>query len=401
MSEQAALEIRTARLEVTDGPDKGRVLGLGTRASADVGRSTASCLVLSDPLVARRQFAVEVENDGLRLTALEPVSGTRVNGVRVVEALLEGGEEIVVGNSTLSMHVGPTEKVPPRTDAFAGIIGDCAAMRLACAESARLAALEQPIMIEGATATGKMQFAEEIHKAGPRACKAFVVFNCTACPPGEVEQRLFGALDEAAGGTLVIDEIGDLRSQNVQVRLLARLDTGDVRVMATTRRDLERQIQRGNFHQGLYERLAQARLHLPELRRRGPDIERLAEHFWHTFPSLDQPFPSDFLSGLEGYPWPGNVRELYNVVVHRIALLSNEVAPSRSRDRRPLVVDFIDSVVAEDLSFHRARERVLHAFEERYVKRALERFGKNISRAAAASGIARRYFYTIRSRHKR
>ena len=188
----------------------------------------------------------------------------------------------------------------------------------------------------------------------------------------------------------------------------------NVRILAATRRDLEREIQEGRFRDDLYYRLAVARIELPPLRRRHGDVALLAEHFWTVLtaaPAGSAPaMPPDFLARLLGYAWPGNVRELYNVVANKVALgeladaggaLRPSTAPPGTATDADQARDLIGEVVARGLPFPQARQLVLGAFEERYVDAMLAKFGGNISKAAAASGVARRYFYTVRARHGR
>jgi len=253
-------------------------------------------------------------------------------------------------------------------------------------------------------------------------------------PPNLVESALFGhergaftgatearrgVFEEAHGGTLLIDEIGDLEVA-LQAKLLRALERSevqrigsnryarvDVRVLAATRRDLDRAIQDGRFRDDLFFRLAVARIELPPLRAREGDVAVLAQHFWRGLAPRGEPFPPDFLPRFEGHPWPGNVRELHNAVARRIALgdfaeltvSSNPTAPSTPPPGpSPPASDTIDRILAEELPWPRARQAVLDAFARRYVERVLARFGGNAARAAAASGIALRYFRMLRSR---
>jgi DNA-binding NtrC family response regulator len=197
----------------------------------------------------------------------------------------------------------------------------------------------------------------------------------------------------------------------------------DVRVLAATRRDLDREIQLGRFRDDLFFRLAVARIELPPLRRRAGDIAVLAQHFWKRLADKGMPFPLDFGARLDAYDWPGNVRELYNAVARRVALGEMaQIETARAAgtpDTRPTTGlppppampsspgagppstrgDTIEAVLALDLPLVRARERVVEDFERRYVQRILSQHGGNVTSAAAASGIARRYFQLLRARH--
>jgi DNA-binding NtrC family response regulator len=178
----------------------------------------------------------------------------------------------------------------------------------------------------------------------------------------------------------------------------------NVRVLAATRRDLDREVAAGRFRDDLFFRLAIARIELPPLRRRQGDVAVLTRHFWKGLSGGDE-IPPELLARFETYAWPGNVRELHNTVARRIALGELADLPTRraAPDASPGLgppVDSFDAILALDLPFIQARDRALEEFEHRYVERALERHDGNVTHAATACGIARRYFQTIRSRSK-
>ena len=405
-----------------------------------VGKSEACQLRVDDALVSRRHLAIALETGRLRLTDLDSTNGTAVNGVRVVEAFLFGGEIVTLGDTTLSVaRIGPPVRAKvPAASRYGRVIGGSAVMRRLYPLCERLALSDVPVVIEGETGTGKELLAEAIHEASPRASGPFVVFDCTTGPSTLLESMLFGhekgaftgadvaragVFEQASGGTLFIDEIGDL-DVALQAKLLRAVQRGevqrlgsanwltcDVRILAATRRDLEREVQAGRFRDDLYYRLAVARLELPPLRRRDGDVALLAVHFWRAL--TKEPMPADFIERLSGYSWPGNVRELSNAVAHRVALgdLANAEALRRPAAARSGAAnatsagapasDVVAEVIARDLAYLPAREEVLLDFERRYVEHVLAKHKGNVSKAAAASGIARRYFYTIRARTDR
>jgi transcriptional regulator with GAF, ATPase, and Fis domain len=291
-----------------------------------------------------------------------------------------------------------------------------------------------PLVIEGETGTGKEVLAEAIHEHSPRRAGPYVVLDCTTIAPSVAEAELFGhergAFTGASGqrkgvfelahkGTLLIDEIGDLDTA-LQPKLLRALERGeirriggaqpikvDVRVIAATRRDLDQAVVDGTFRDDLFHRLVVGRIALPPLRRRRGDIEVLARHFWRELGS-DAPLPARLLERWEVYSWPGNVRELRNAIARQLALGDDEPVPVSldgavsSAERAPANNDVIDQVLAASLPFPVARLRVLDAFQRRYVEAALSAHGGNAERAAAASGIGRRYFQMLKSgRRKR
>jgi transcriptional regulator with PAS, ATPase and Fis domain len=427
--------IVTARFTVgvVDGPDRGSgvLLGGSDPSRVLVGQSPMCELRLSDPMVSRRHASLEVGSDGLRITDLGSKNGTFVGGVRVIEAVLGGGEMIQAGNTALRVERAGDVGVPlPLATSFGRVTGASAAMRMLYPKLERLAQSTVPLIIEGETGTGKEVLAESIHEEGPRASGPFVVFDCTAVPPNLLESALFGhekgaftganetrvgVFEEAHGGTLLIDEIGDL-DVALQAKLLRALERSevkrlggrawikvDVRIVAATRRDLDKLVQDGLFRDDLFFRLGVARVELPPLRKREGDVELLAEYFWTTLSRGAEPFPPDFLPRFAGYAWPGNLRELHNAVASRLALgdpatLVPSFRPIASPPRPNAPEGDIDRVLALDLPLPRARHILVEEFDRRYVQRVLERHGGNVGRAAAASGIARRYFQLLRAR---
>ncbi len=290
----------------------------------------------------------------------------------------------------------------------------------------QLAASDLPILLEGETGTGKETMAEALHDASGRATRPFVVFDCTAmsgtimaewpCGHTRAGGRSKGAIEEADGGTLFVDEIGDL-DPVVQPRLLRLIEHGEVqpvgtdetvrvnvRVVASTGRNLDQEVQSGRFREDLFARLAPGRIELPPLRDRAGDIGLLTRHFWRTLGGDDRPLPPGLLDRFSDYAWPGNVTELVAAVTRTLA--AGDVVLDDAGGDRPTSapppgepVGIIDAVLASGLSLARGRDRVVAEFERRYVQRLLELHRGNVSRAAAASGLARRYFQLLKARH--
>jgi transcriptional regulator with GAF, ATPase, and Fis domain len=231
-----------------------------------------------------------------------------------------------------------------------------------------------------------------------------------------------GVFEQAAGGTLLIDEIGDL-DLGLQPKLLRAIQRSevqrvggsqwipvDVRVIAATRRDLDREVQRGRFRDDLFFRLAVGRVELPPLRRRREDVAGLARHFWQSLGGDPSLFAGDLLERYADYSWPGNVRELHNLMARRLALGDlderSPIALAAAAGQASSLVpsfdeDTIEKILALDLPLPQARRKAVEELERRYVQRVLARSGGNVGVAAAASGIARRYFEMIKSRRSR
>jgi DNA-binding NtrC family response regulator len=424
------------QLEVIEGPDLGKTITLdGTQPSRVlVGQSPACQLQLTDRLVSRRHVALDLTGQRLRLTDLSSTNGTFVDGMGVLDVYLRGGEIVRMGGTALRVDAVPATGVVVLSSAtrFGRTVGASPEMRRLYPLCERLAASTVTVIIEGETGTGKEVLAESLHEQGPRASAPFVVFDCTAVAPNLVESALFGhergaftgavssqkgVFEQADGGTLLIDEIGDL-DMALQPKLLRALQRGevrrvggdkpiavDVRVLAATRRDLDHEVQAGRFRDDLFFRLAVARIELPPLRQRRGDVAVLAQHFWSELGGGDRPIAYELLLRYEDYGWPGNVRELYNAIARQLALGALDVAPLEARGGGgsmppPSAGDLVDSVLALDLPLSQARQRIVEDFERRYVERVLAKHGGSVAKAAAASGIARRYFQILRARNR-
>jgi DNA-binding NtrC family response regulator len=308
-------------------------------------------------------------------------------------------------------------------------------MRRLYALCERLAFTEVPVVIEGETGTGKEQLAEALHAQGPRAQAPFVVFDCTAVTPNLIESELFGhergaftgstsvhrgVFERANGGTLLVDEIGDLpsalqakllrviqRSQVTRVGGERTLDV-DVRLLFATRRDLDKEVQEGRFRDDLFHRIAVARIELPPLRARHGDVTLLATRFWKQLGGEPKLLAASVLAAWEAYTWPGNVRELRNAVMRRIALgdLGNladapEAPPGGEPHTRAALSqgDTIARILTQDPTLEDARNQLRSEFEARYIAHALEKGGGNVGRAAAFAGVAHRHFQRIKAKY--
>ncbi len=418
-------------IEVVDGEDQGKraLIDATLEAPLLVGTGAACGLVLADREVSRRHASFELEGESLRLLDLGSTNGTKVGTVRVREALLSGGEQVVVGATVLGitpLDQGRKLELPSTTQ-FGRVLGQSLAMRRLFPLFERVAASMVPVVIEGETGTGKELVAEALHERGPRADGPFEVFDCTTVAEELIEAALFGhergaftgatqqrkgVFEQAHGGTLLLDEIGDL-DLALQAKLLRAIERSevrrvggdrwirvDVRVMAATRRDLDREVQEGRFRDDLFYRLAVARIALPPLRKREGDVEWLAARFWREAVGEARPLPAALKTQLHGYAWPGNVRELANAVARFAALgdlaTGASETPTSTEDLETEAATVIDLA----LPLTEARRRVVERFERRYLEAMLARHGGSVRAAAEAAGIARRWFQLIRARQR-
>ncbi|HET7583743.1 MAG TPA: sigma-54 dependent transcriptional regulator [Gemmatimonadaceae bacterium] len=307
-----------------------------------------------------------------------------------------------------------------------GLVGRSRALHAAIEVAHKVARHDSTVLITGESGTGKELVARLIHQSSPRAERPFVAVNCAAIPEALLESELFGhakgaftgavgekagLFEEAHGGTIFLDEIGDL-PQLLQVKLLRVLQEGEVRrvgatavrtvnvrVVAATNRDLAADVPAGRFRSDLYYRLNVVPIHLPALRERREDIPELALHFLQRFADrlgFDAGgFSPAALRQLATYDWPGNVRELENAVEQALVLSSGTtIEPSHlpeSVRRGPVSANGSES--PDDLSIKRQRE----SLERTLIRRALDRTRGNRTRAAQLLELSHRaLLYKIR-----
>jgi two-component system response regulator HydG len=416
-------------VNVVEGPDTGKQFKVDDFATQRVliGQSPVCPVCLTDRAVSRRHAALEGDGTGVRLVDLESSNGTFVNGMRIRDVYLRGGETVRMGSSTLRFDVDASTHVvqAPEETRFHRVIGGSPEMRRLYPVFAQLAASDVPILIEGETGTGKEVLAESLHEASPRKDGPFVVFDCTTVSPTLLDSELFGhergaftgaltarrgLFEEAHKGTLFIDEIGDL-DVSLQAKLLRAIErmevrrvggnkwtTVDVRIIAATRRDLDREVQAKRFRDDLFFRLAVARVELPPLRRRRGDIALLVQTFWTALGGDESQLSPDLIQRFEEHDWPGNVRELHNAVARQLALGHAASIQPVAESADPPHGDFLDRMVVSGKPLPAARQDVVTEFERRYVTHMLEVHGGHVGRAAEACGIGRRYFQMIRAK---
>jgi DNA-binding NtrC family response regulator len=405
--EKATGEVSHFEVTVVRGNDAGKTIQLDETKPGRtlVGQGVACEFRLSDRRVSRRHASLEVCGDRLRVTDLESTNGTLIANVRILDAFLSGGEHLTMGETVLAVTrlSSAPELDVPLARGLGRLVGSSLEMRRLYPLIERLAQSRLALLIEGETGTGKELLAETLHALGPRASGPFVVLDCPSLGD-DAGSAIRAAFEEAHGGTLLLDEVGELAGE-AQPLLLRAIERGevsrpgasalkvDVRMMAATRLDLDREVQEGRFRDDLFYRLVHARLELPPLRQRRGDIGILARHFWTELGGAASAIPYDAIESMERGSFPGNVRELQAAVV-RLFTMGN-VADVPSEPNRAALRAFCNP----DLPYPRVKERLLAAFEREYVESMIERHG-NVQRAAAASGLALRYFQLMRAKYR-
>jgi transcriptional regulator with PAS, ATPase and Fis domain len=407
-------------------PDGNQVLDVDDGAEIVVGRSSAATVQIDDPKVSREHARI-VRHDGvLQLVDLGSRNGTRLNGktVRGETVPLASGDTIAVGQAEIL--VAETAGQRDRRDPAAvesdlpGVVVSDPAMAEVFDRARRVAPTETTVLLLGETGVGKEVVAEQIHRQSPRVAGPFVRLNCGSLPESILESELFGHergaftgadkrkpgyLETADGGTLFLDEIGELGG-SMQTRLLRVLEdrkfmrvggreeiASDLRVVAATNRELERDVRAGRFRQDLFFRLSAFIIRLPPLRERPSEIDLFAELFARQFARrMNRPrfrLSPDAMSALRAYDWPGNVRELRNAIEHAVVLAEDGVITAgrlpdsvRGGDRR--------APGGQSTATGGGMRAEVAETERRAIEEAMQAEDGNQTRAARRLGISRR-----------
>ncbi len=406
--------------------------GAGLRAVMEgeelrIGKAPSNHLCLPDPTVSRFHCVIERTTRGLLLRDLGSFNGTQVGGCWVESAYLAPDAPIQIGQSVMQMFVAERDANSP-ADPGPRILGASPATQRLVAMLPQIARTGATILLEGETGTGKSMVAELIHNMGPRAAGPFVVVDGGALAPTLVESELFGhergsftgaserrlgAFETAQGGTVFIDEIGEM-PLDLQPKLLRALEERvvrrvgsaqsirlDVQIIAATNRNLRQAVADGRFRADLYYRLEALRLTIPPLRDRREDIPQLVEHFCRrTRAEVEdarlEELKADFLKRL----WPGNVRELRNAVERAVLLgaIDGDVltpAAPRAEGATPAVAD--NPAV---LPFRSAKEIAIARWEQSYLTRLMQDAEGNLSRAARLAQIDRGHLRDLLRHHR-
>nr|WP_224370132.1 sigma 54-interacting transcriptional regulator [Hyalangium versicolor] len=423
------------KLVFLTGPDAGRSHSL--EAGKFLLGTAPSCdLVVKDRAVSRQHLRLEVREEGVLARDMGSRNGSFCEGMRFTELEVRPGAVLKLGTTELKIVPEDSRErvIPPseRTK-FGALVGDSRKMREVFTVLERLAAGDADVLVQGETGTGKELCAEGIHLASKRSKGPFVIVDLAGIAPSLIESELFGhvkgaftgahtdragAFERANGGTVFLDEVGELPSE-IQPRLLRVLErrqvkrvgandyrTVDVRVVAATHRDLEASVQAGKFREDLFHRLAVLRVTLPALRERPEDIPLLVDTVLQRTGKPPSALSEQTRALLAQYPWPGNVRELRNVV-ERVVSLGEEAlpviaapAPAAADKPRPAQAASAPSAAAElELPFKEAKERLIEGFERDYLKGLLERCEGNVSRASREAGIDRVYLRKLLKKH--
>jgi DNA-binding NtrC family response regulator len=383
--------------------------------SCRIGAGRGCDLVIADSAVSRDHVRLTLVPEGVAVEDLGSKNGTFYLGQRVERVILGLGSRVSLGRVELAIEPdrAVVEKLrPSELTEYGELVGVSPAMRRLFAVLARLEGTLVNLLIEGESGTGKELLARAVHRHSAVSAGPFVAVNCGAIDRNLARSELFGhrrgsftgatnsrpgAFEEANGGTLLLDEIGEAPLE-IQPMLLRALEVGavvrvgetrerpvKVRLLAATNRDLEQDVRAGRFREDLFYRLNVVRVRVPPLRERPEDIELLARHLGATV-GIAAP-PADFVAELRQRAWPGNVRELRNALCAYAALgtLSTPQMMGAADDLESALRRAIDA----QKPYAPQKEHLLYHFMRTYLGLLLDQTRGNQSEAARISGLER------------
>ncbi|OGQ89017.1 MAG: hypothetical protein A2289_18550 [Deltaproteobacteria bacterium RIFOXYA12_FULL_58_15] len=416
-------KVQRLRIEVRRGPDKGLSVELD-QEPIRIGTSDGCELTLGDVTVSGVHVELQRTKRGILIRDLGSTNGTYLGNNRVQGFYADGVTLVRCGNTEL--RITPLHKESPlelaADDRFGDLVGASVAMRATFAKLERIAASDSTALVTGETGTGKELAAAGIRDNSSRRDGPFVVIDCGALPANLIESELFGhergaftgaersragAFERAHGGTIFLDEIGELPLplQPALLGILERRESRrvggqkpiavDVRVITATNRDLAAEVARGAFRADLYYRLAVVEVRLPPLREHPEDIPLLVENILKQLPGERPVMSEQTLEQLRSYAWPGNVRELRNVI-ERAALLAETPKTSDA----PVQARNTNNTIDIEQPFKDLKNQLINDFERAYVEKLIQATGGNIAAAARKAHIDRMYLYKLLDRYQ-
>jgi transcriptional regulator with GAF, ATPase, and Fis domain len=423
----ATVNLRRCKLVVIKGAQRGTEFVIASDLYR-VGKAPENDLQLDDETVSRVHFEIVRDAKGYLVRDMKSTNGTFLDGAEVKEAYLRSGSVIRIGSSELKFT--PFEErieiLPSEKEVLGEMVGRSPAMREIFGLIERIAPTDATVLIEGETGTGKDMIARTLHLLSPRNAHPFIVVDCGAVAGTLIESELFGhekgaftgavtsrqgAFELASGGTVFLDELGEL-SLDLQPKLLRVLEQRelrrvggsktikvDLRVVAATRKDLRSEVEKGKFREDLYFRLNVVPITAPPLRDRREDIPLLIDTMLGKLGPEGAALSEQTRAALMGHDWPGNVRELRNVIERALALGADPgmlVAPLGPTDGAAKGAQLRDGIEFEaGMSFRDTKEKWNELFERRYLSWLIKRAEGNISKAARDADMDRKYLHKL------
>ena len=419
------LRLQRFFITVQRGPDKGQKFLMETPRIC-IGTGPECELRLTDSSISRAHLEIRATEQGLVIRDLDSTNGTLQGGLLVREAVVTGQVTLELGESRVRIKpLDDTIEIPlSMKQEVAGLLGKSQQIRRVFALLEQVADSAMTVLLEGESGTGKDVAAQALHALSKRAAGPLVIVDCGAIPPSLIDSEIFGhekgaftgasdthigALEAANGGTLFIDELGELPLalqprllrflENQQVKRIGanRYRQVNVRVVTATNRNLLEDVEEGRFRQDLYFRISAMRIQLPPLRERPEDILMLARHFAEELHHDPDAVISDSVANLlVSHTWPGNVRELRNMV-ERITLLPDLAVEDLKQSAAAEPTPHLGSLAA--LPFHEARRRWQDLFERQYLGIHISLSEGKVAQAAKSADLPRQTFYRLMHRH--
>jgi DNA-binding NtrC family response regulator len=422
--------LKTIRVEVSSGSDKGR-RAVASGDSVTLGTAEGNDLVLTDPMVSRYHLELRRSGGRILVTDLGSTNGTAVGSAHFSAASVSvtPGTTLAVGDTLISVDDGEVVMVDSAApELLCGLRGRAPATKRLFSTILRVAQSNASVLLCGESGTGKELIARAIHDLCDPS-RPFATVDCAAMVPTLFASELFGhergaftgaerrtegAFARANGGSIFLDEIGEL-SPELQSALLGVVERRryrrvggrdeipiDLRIISATHRDLRSEVNSSRFRLDLYYRLAVVLVTVPPLRERREDIPLLVEHFLREAGhegSVSDVFPPEEIARLMSHDWPGNVRELRNVVEAALVVgppqefgpASTDGALGGPRDE-PFAALY-------GAPYKDARRTVLDRFERDYLAALLARTGGNVRQAAREAKMDRSYLIELLKRH--
>ncbi|HEY3353562.1 MAG TPA: sigma 54-interacting transcriptional regulator [Polyangia bacterium] len=440
LGDRQTINLNKCKLVVLKGSQRGREFVISSDVIR-VGKADDNDLVLPEETVSRLHFEIIRDSRGYLLRDMQSTNGTFLDGAEVREAYVRAGSVITAG--TVQIKFQPFQErieiLPIEAESLGELIGKSTRMREIFGLLERIGPTEATVMIGGETGTGKDLVARTLHQLSRRRDGPFIVVDCGAVAQSLIESELFGhekgaftgasmtrqgAFELAHGGTIFLDELGEL-SLDLQPKLLRVLEQReirrvggnrtikvDIRVIAATKKDLRSEVAKGKFREDLFFRLAVVQIYLPSLKERKEDIPLLAAEFMRRT-SGEAPVPGippETMDQLLSHDWPGNVRELRNVLERSFYLSQGGGMirfmnlPSSLSGLPPAAAPVVDKPPTDEdfdarLSYRENKERFAEEFERRYLRWLIQRSEGNISRAAREADMDRKYLHKLLKKH--
>ncbi len=419
----AAVNLRRCKLVVVKGPQRGTEYLLDGD-TIRIGKAPENDFVIGDETVSRVHLEIVRDAKGYLVRDLHSTNGTFLDGAEIKEAYLRPGS--IVSAGSVEIKFTPFDErieiLPSDKEHLGDLVGRSLVMREIFGLIEKIAPTDATVLIGGETGTGKDVIARTLHQLSRRAQGPFVVVDCGAVSSSLIESELFGhekgsftgaisaragAFELATGGTVFLDEIGEL-SLELQPKLLRVLEARelrrvggskitkvDLRIIAATRKDLRSEVEKGKFREDLFFRLNVVPIVSPPLRNRREDISMLVDCFVLALGGTAGSISDSARTAMLRHDWPGNVRELRNVVERALALGGdpdvlllpiNPSSPGKGGEQMTF---------SPELSFRDTKERWTEQFERRYLTWLLRRAEGNISKAARDADMDRKYLHKL------